>query len=621
MIRFNKIEIEGFGSIIKPITYRLGKTGLNVIKAANGSGKSTIINALSWVLYRKMLKEKADFRPWDHVVENFPEFKGTRVKVYFKIGKDSYQIARHFKYKKKAPEINEKGNSKLILLVNGEASVLRDVRDVQAEIEGILGLSFDLFKNSVVFGQKLKRIITETGPNKKKVFDEAFETAFINRAKELTMADQNELLAELSDVKAKLRLVEEKIKRKREVLKLGESFEENKSAQLAEIKSEISELKASIKEEDDLQARYQDYEVQLKEHEEKLSLHKRYQDKLEEFKDELFRKEIQATDKESQYTAKKNAFSELSRQLAKKIANCPRCGQPLSKQKSKEEKARIQEEVKHLKVELKGLSAGMKALDEQIQKLREKEDKYNENLERAKELTREINFINQQLSSTREELQEIEYHKKSLTKLQEKKKKVASQKNKVNIGKLERSIKRLHKRYSNYQKRFNKLENRKEVNEWLIRDPLSNSGLKAYIFDALLIRLNNLLSDYHRFLGFTIRFEINMDSKRKEFISYIFKNEDIIPYQDLSGGQQQLVDIVVALSIFDIISYSKGCNVLMMDEIFESLDESNVELVSELISSKAQDKAIHLITHQKDFVAKAVQTTHLQLVNGNTEIM
>ena len=53
MIKFETIEIQGFGSIIEPLIYNLGDVGINIIAGKNGSGKSTIVAALFWVLFGK----------------------------------------------------------------------------------------------------------------------------------------------------------------------------------------------------------------------------------------------------------------------------------------------------------------------------------------------------------------------------------------------------------------------------------------------------------------------------------------------------------------------------------------------------------------------------------------
>jgi len=48
----------------------------------------------------------------------------------------------------------------------------------------------------------------------------------------------------------------------------------------------------------------------------------------------------------------------------------------------------------------------------------------------------------------------------------------------------------------------------------------------------------------------------------------------------------------------DLISYNSNINVLIMDEVFEGLDESGEAAVFDLIRMKADEgKAIYIITH------------------------
>jgi len=64
MITFDKIIIEGFGSIIKRTTYLLNRVGLNLILGKNGSGKTSLINAICWNLYKQVSKKNSTIEPW-----------------------------------------------------------------------------------------------------------------------------------------------------------------------------------------------------------------------------------------------------------------------------------------------------------------------------------------------------------------------------------------------------------------------------------------------------------------------------------------------------------------------------------------------------------------------------
>ena len=136
---------------------------------------------------------------------------------------------------------------------------------------------------------------------------------------------------------------------------------------------------------------------------------------------------------------------------------------------------------------------------------------------------------------------------------------------------------------------------------WLIQDPLSNSGLKAFIFNQMLGDINERLEYYTKFISFQVAFVIDMKSAHKNLETFVFKSGEPIPYEDLSGGQQQAVDIVTAFATHDIVSDNKECSLLVMDEVFESLDKDNIEIMTELIQDKSQDKCLYVVTHRAEF--------------------
>lgn len=183
MITFRNITIEGFGSIIKPLRYNLNQPGINVITAKNGIGKTTIFSALFWALYGKPLKKGSQIKTWKDLRPR--DYKGVRVSVKFIKDLIPYEVIAHEDYKGM--------KSKILLLRSGKERLdLRDKKDIRNEIINLLGYSPELFKNSIIFGQKMKRIIEEDGPIKKKIFDDIFDIHYLKVAKEkseLKLAD------------------------------------------------------------------------------------------------------------------------------------------------------------------------------------------------------------------------------------------------------------------------------------------------------------------------------------------------------------------------------------------------------------------------------------------------
>lgn len=69
--------------------------------------------------------------------------------------------------------------------------------------------------------------------------------------------------------------------------------------------------------------------------------------------------------------------------------------------------------------------------------------------------------------------------------------------------------------------------------------------------------------------------------------------------KQLSGGQTRLVDIATVLTLGDLQSKNLGMkvNLLIFDEIFDSLDIQNIDYVSKVLTRLKKGKSIYLISH------------------------
>lgn len=187
MIKFMNMEIKGFCSI-QDLSITLGTEGIHLVKGNTGSGKSTFLNAISWCLYGKTLKNIKDVNTLESWRPN--DYKGTMVKIFFEKDGSIHQIIRCQEYKGKVEEA--KGGNRLLYLIDGAQVKEKSKPKIQELIEKDLGSSFRLFKNTITFGQRLQRIAESSGPDKKALFEEAFEIGYITVAKNIAMVMKKE---------------------------------------------------------------------------------------------------------------------------------------------------------------------------------------------------------------------------------------------------------------------------------------------------------------------------------------------------------------------------------------------------------------------------------------------
>lgn len=591
-IKFTKLYIEGFFSIIEPLEYRLDQLGLNLLQGDNGSGKTTILSGLPWSLFGIDLKGRRNPEPYDAI--KTPDYKGTRVHSYFEVNGDKYEVIRLNKYKGKIDGV--KGGSRVILKINNlTCEEYRDKSDYNKAIIDILGMDYTIMVNSVIFGQGLKTLVQEKGAKRKQVFDELFRVDYINRAKDIALEKRRSIetdLRELEHKEASLISERELAKAKRINIKQKVSAYEDNKANLSE---KISTATNSIQKVKGHKSRIKGIEAELKKT-------KKTHEKLQSIKAELSdveKEELRMSFSMNDIIHRPDELlQEIKEVMSDKLdKTCPKCGKPANEDEISKLKKGRKKKIKELKEQKKIAQIHKKNKEKAYQELKSKIGSLKSQLSKIElktvdreKLIKEHSRLESELSGVKGLGAKIEKWQNELSKL-----KKPSMKS---LKKLNSTIKRCDKALDNLG--LSHLRAELERYKWVIDTPLSNSGLKAYIFNERLDAVNERLEFYTQYIGLRPRFEVNLDSARKDIDIKLERFGQEIKHEDLSGGQAQLVDVIALFAIHDVFSQSVNCNIIITDEIFKFLDIKNIQVVSELLKLKSKDKANHVITHNPD---------------------
>lgn len=591
MLKFTTLYLEGFGSIIKPFTFKY-KKGLNIINGINGVGKTTSMNGLYWTITGDTLKPGSSIPTWEHLRPK--DWKGTMGRIEFEKNGIFYLIVRFNEFKDKYDGI--RGDNRLLLYINGKNRTQKTKKLTQDKINSIIGYSPDLFKNSIIFGQKLKRLIDEPGSNKKKILEEAFDILYINNAKSIADNEKKNLLSLITQYENKVEVNKTKIAGYQLSLKEAQSTQDNfnliNQRQILKIKNEVKafiDAKHDISEEKlELLSDFDKLNKHIKHH--SLSL------RILRLKETYG---ITSSNRNSilqsyQYKLKENALeiSQIKKrinQLVKNIRNdkliCSKCKQPITGELKEEIINGYVSKLKKARKENKNLHINQESLNIKIKKLGKALELLNR-CDNYEDKEKHNDYCDSQVKKLKAQMLEIK-----------------NQKLQNNIPQLTRKINILSKLNKPNQLKLKKLYKRLKIYEWLIKDPLSNNGLKIYIFNSMIQAINERMAYYSRFYGFTQEFNIGLDSARKDIDLFIYKDDNVVNHKDLSGGESQLSSVITAFSIHDVLNTGdKLCNILILDEIFESLSDDNIEKISEIINEKVEKGlAIYLITHLKKF--------------------
>lgn len=622
MIKFIWVELRGFASIVKPLRYRLNQPGLTLIKGENGVGKTTIFSGLTWALYGSTLKEKSTIAPWNDTRDE--SFNGTQVIVYFKKDGKSYKVYRHLAFK---PEVHGSRGGDRLILTEGDKirDDLRDKRDIQNEIINILGLSFELFKNSVVFGQKLKRLINEEGPTKKKLFEEAFETGYILKALEKAQAKKIELDKQYYPLNTKYVTIKTKMDGINDKIAYHESvqraFEESKLGKIAELKAKIEPLRVNLTQAKEDLSKCEKAKAEMETLKGVIVELKKDIKDYDELSHTLFRLELKNEQDLGKIQELEGYIKTLKVDYVKVPKKCDKCSQPIRQDKIANIKASIKNQIHEYQLSIvkwntklghdiplmAKLRGDIKILEANSLELKAKEslsDNYRQIASGYGLAIKNINWIKSQIQDLKTRIETIRIEKLP-----------------NDLNTLRDELKTLGNELEPIETEKTALDKDIDLYDWLIKDPLSNNGLKMFIFNQLIKHLNAKLLGYQKYLGFNVKFFIDMKSFHKNFYVIISRNGIERKYEDLSGGQKQLVDVCIAFSVHDIVSIEKSMNILVLDEVFESLSSKNIELVGELINDRMREKSLHVITHLSDFQMAQARVVNLELDSNNSTVI
>lgn len=561
MLQFENLSIRGFGSIGE-FDINLNQKGITIIKGANGTGKTTWLSALVWCLYGKNLKGVSEVTTWSRYRNS--SYQGTLVTVHWKKGGIIYKLTRCQNYQGQVD--GAKGANRILFYK--DALPIDDKRkaDIQNSINQSLGLSYDLFMSSMMFGQGMKRLIQESNSDQKAIFEEIFSLAYITSAQKIAKEAYQEVYSrylECENVYNKIYNSLEVTKNNHEKsLEILKEFRENQDAKLKKITKALDLATTELEEIRAKEPPKRDYEKRLKALKEES---KQINASIFKIKDQL--------DNLSFYDLMESMIIDLENKKYGKVLKGLK-------------------DIQAKYSQLENHEEQLKSIRETLHSLEKSQLHYKSWLERVE--SKEEN---------------IKWHKRQFRGLQKE--------NPPTINKsLEHDISKLTKQLQEKDIELNEIRKKANLLKWAYTDPLGPNGLKAYIFDTSVDELNEILRGYSETLGIQVKFVIDTTSTRKEFETIITMDGNIILFEELSGGQKQLVHLAMALAMNQLVNDRHQVNIAFMDEVFESLSFDNIEIVVNLLRKIYRDKNLFLITHYDSLPLGNARTIEVSINKG-----
>ena len=633
-IKFITIQLEGFSSFIKSTKFNLDRKGINLVKGNNGVGKTTLFNALYWCLYGENLKGLTNSKIATKKDYRDKEWRGTRVALTLLVDDVPFVIIRHLNFKGQTKGLE--GGSKLIVIENGEMST-RELykKDSQLFINDLIELDSKIFLNSILFGQRMKKFIEADPSEKRKIFESIFELDFIEDLKVKAQDKKKDFESSVTTILNKIKSLEESSNLLDSQIisneKIVKTFEEDKKATLAELQIEINEADKSLAEEikklEPLKTKLDS--LDLRELDSLKNSQMRLENDIEKISKDLKTKSRLSRDTSEEILESERRIEQYKRDVECIRDNCPTCEQNLPKKDIDKVKesilAKIENEKSVIKVQsniLQQTNNDEQTLQTELKSKQDSLSKILDNISSFKTLLEDKSKLETDISVSRNIIKNLE---EKLNNLDARVDKEKAKKPPITKEELDKQI-------ISYNLKLDEIDELKEKLEvinkdleritWWIKEAFGANGLKSYIFNSMLTNLNTSIQKYASRLGFRIQFSIDMEKASKPFLTKCFDYKGVeSDYEEFSGGEKARIDVSSAFAIHDLVSSNAKIDLLIMDEIFEGLDESGIEDVFDLIRLKSEGKSLYIITHSKSIDSLNSHNIELIKENNNTIIL
>jgi len=568
-IRLKTLELQNFRSWKELNLTNLDSRGLTLIQGSNGSGKSSIRQAVEYLLTDTI----SDSIP----LEEFPREGNTECKMYCKLEKDN-DIIEITKYRN-----SKKHKNDTILKLNGSDSFTHtDRRDTQKEIDKLLDTS-NLFM-STIFSQYSSSFAEAKDSQRKdilyKFLDLGKYDVFQDRAKEKC----NEIEHNINDNNIKINYYEKSIEELKEELKSYDNkisnFDVEKRTKIAELLLKKDNLKP--KDTSDLESEIAD-------------LHSnRIIPNIEEYNTiEQNRKELTKNRIEIQQEIKL-----ITQQLNESENNiCPIF---------KDECSRLTEESNKVKEiytpKLNKLNKKNTKLTLKLKDIETKIEKYEKEIEEDNKIVRQIQEHEKEIERIRYENVNIE---KEIISIDERIKEISAEQNpyeEIRQG-INDKIDQTAGWIKDKKNENAKLSDEYKYYEFWIKG-FGKQGIPNLKIEGMLGDLEDLINSYLSQVSNTsVKLSAQSQLKSKESrekISYkvIDSSGRSRDYHSFSGGEKQRVRVADMFAFHELMS---DFNFLFLDEVLEgSLDGAGCDSVVDLLRLKSQDVgSIFVMSHSQ----------------------
>ena len=564
MILFEKIRWKNLLSTGNHFTeVELNKDSTTLIIGTNGAGKSTILDALCFVLYGKAFRKINK-----NQLINTTNEKGTLVEIEFSVNKTEWKVERGikpniFKIHRNGEELDQKASA----------------NDQQKWLEqNVLKMNYKSFTQIVILGS----------------------STFVPFM-QLPVSSRREVVEDLLDIKifsSMNTLIKDKIRCAKEDIRVLELRKDSLNDKVSMQKNFIEELEnrsyLDIEDKKDKIQKTLDITEGLMNHNIELDENmKTHQQKLTEFEGS---------------TEKLREYGNIKGRISQKISTCikehkfyddntvcPTCHQDI------EESFRVnRKEDSHNKA--KELQKGYEELLGAIKIEETRESTFTEISGQISSILNDISKNNTQISGYQRRIKELESEIQKLT--------TQLEDRNTEHQKLEGFRELLKDTYEDLARK------REDISYYdFTYNLLKDGGVKSKIIRKYLPLINKSVNNYLQQMEFYINFKL--DEEFNETIESPI-HEDF-SYSSFSEGEKMRIDLALLFTWREVARYknSVNTNLLIMDEVFDSsLDGFGTDEFLKIIRYRISDANIFVISHKSGMEDKFQEVIKFEKCKG-----